>query len=94
MTGGKHIAGTGTIDAAGTVGAIGGIAQKMAGARAAGATVFLAPKANCDEVVGHVPDGLTVYAVSTLKDSLRDVKVVASGGSTRPLATCSANRLR
>jgi PDZ domain-containing protein len=94
MTGGKHIAGTGTIDAAGTVGAIGGIAQKMAGARAAGATVFLAPKANCDEVVGHIPDGLTVYAVSTLKDSLLDVKVVASGGSTRPLATCSANRLR
>jgi PDZ domain-containing protein len=90
LTGGKHIAGTGTIDANGTVGPIGGIVQKMAGARAAGATVFLAPKANCDEVRGHVPDGLTVYAVQTLKESLRDVKTVASGAATRGLATCSA----
>jgi len=89
LTGGKHIAGTGTIDADGTVGAIGGIAQKMAGARAAGATVFLAPKANCDEVIGRIPGGLTVYAVGTLKESLRDVKAVASGADTRRLATCS-----
>jgi Lon-like protease len=93
MTGGKHIAGTGTIAADGTVGPIGGIIQKMAGARAAGATVFLAPKSNCDEVVGHIPPGLTVYAVATLKDSLRDVKAVASGTITRPLPTCSADRV-
>jgi Lon-like protease len=93
MTGGKHIAGTGTIDADGTVGPIGGIVQKMAGARAAGATVFLAPKANCDEVVGRIPAGLAVYAVRTLKESLRDVKTVASGADTRPLATCSADRV-
>jgi PDZ domain-containing protein len=90
LTGGKHIAGTGTIDADGTIGAIGGIAQKMAGARAAGATVFLAPKSNCDEVRGRIPAGLTVYAVGTLKESLRDVKAVASGADTRRLATCSA----
>jgi PDZ domain-containing protein len=94
LTGGKHIAGTGTIDADGTVGPIGGIVQKMAGARAAGATVFLAPKSNCDEVVGHVPPGLAVYAVQTLNESLRDVKTVASGASTSGLATCSADRLR
>lgn len=93
MTGGRHIAGTGTIDAGGTVGPIGGIAQKMAGARAAGATVFLAPKANCDEVLGHIPSGLTVYAVGTLKESLRDVKALASGANTRQLATCSADRV-
>ena len=34
MTGGKHIAGTGTIDPEGNVGPIGGIVQKMDGARA------------------------------------------------------------
>jgi PDZ domain-containing protein len=93
MTGGKHIAGTGTIDADGTVGPIGGIVQKMAGARAAGATDFLAPQSNCDEVVGHIPSGLAVYAVRTLKESLRDVKTIASGANTRPLATCSADRV-
>lgn len=90
LTGGKHVAGTGTIDAAGRVGAIGGTAQKMAGARDAGATVFLAPRSNCGEVVGRVPAGLSVYAVRTLKESLRVVKTVASGASTRGLATCSA----
>jgi PDZ domain-containing protein len=93
MTGGKHIAGTGTIDADGTVGPIGGIAQKMAGARGAGATVFLAPKSNCDEVVGHIPSGLTVYAVGTLKDSLRDIRTIASGADVSRLATCSADRV-
>ena len=40
---GKHVAGTGTIDALGQVGAIGGIQQKIAGAKNDGATVFLVP---------------------------------------------------
>ena len=43
MTGGKSIAGTGTITAEGDVGPIGGIQQKMVGARKSGATVFLTP---------------------------------------------------
>ena len=88
LNGGKKVAGTGTIDAEGDVGAIGGIRQKMFGARAAGATVFLAPDSNCDEVVGHVPDGLHVYAVKTLKDSLNVLKTVSDGGDTGSLATC------
>ena len=46
LTGGKHIAGTGTITPDGAVGPIGGIAQKMQGARSGGATFFLAPAAN------------------------------------------------
>ncbi|MDQ1513127.1 MAG: Lon-like protease, partial [Microbacteriaceae bacterium] len=61
LTGGRSVAGTGTICGDGAVGAIGGIAQKMVAARRAGATVFLAPASNCDEVLGHVPDGLDVY---------------------------------
>ena len=46
LTGGKHLAGTGTIAIDGKVGAIGGIAEKMLGAKDAGATVFLAPADN------------------------------------------------
>ena len=57
LTGGKHVAGTGTITPDGAVGPIGGIGQKMVGARSGGATMFLAPAANCDDVVGHIPDG-------------------------------------
>ena len=51
LTGGAHVAGTGTIDDAGHVGTIGGIPQKMIGARNAGATVFLVPPGNCAEAL-------------------------------------------
>lgn len=80
LAGGAHVAGTGTIDSAGVVGPIGGIRQKMYGAKAAGATVFLAPSSNCNEVVGHIPDGLEVYPVGTLKDSLKVLAFIEKYG--------------
>ena len=90
LTGGKHIAGTGTIDSDGTVGAIGGIRQKLYGARDDGATWFLAPASNCDEVTGHIPSGIRVVAVKTLDDSLAAVKAIASGSGTSALPSCPA----
>ena len=93
LTGGKHIAGTGEIDASGTVGAIGGIRQKMYGARSAGAKYFLAPASNCsgdDGVVGHIPSGLTVFATSSLHQSMTALKAIASGTGLSSLPTCSA----
>lgn len=89
LTGGKDIAGTGTIDAAGTIGPIGGIRQKLYGARDAGAQYFLAPAANCDEVVGHVPDGLRVIRTATLDESLTALNVIADGGDIDALPTCA-----
>lgn len=77
LNGGENVAGTGTIDAAGDVGPIGGIRQKMWGAVGAGADWFLAPADNCDEVVGYVPDGLRVFSVATLDDALDVLEVVA-----------------
>jgi len=88
LTGGKDIAGTGTIDADGTVGPIGGIRQKLVGARRAGADFFLAPADNCNEVVGHVPDGLHVVKVGTLDQARTDVEAIAQG-DTAGLAGCS-----
>jgi PDZ domain-containing protein len=88
LAGSAHIAGTGTIDPSGAVGAIGGIRQKMYGARNDGATWFLAPASNCNEVTGHIPSGLTVFSVKTLDDSLAAVKAISSGGDTSSLATC------
>jgi PDZ domain-containing protein len=90
LTGGQHVAGTGTIDADGNVGGIGGIRQKLYGARDAGATWFLAPQANCNEVVGHVPDGIRVFAVSTLQDSLAALETIRDGGDLDALPTCEA----
>ncbi|QQD76980.1 PDZ domain-containing protein [Curtobacterium sp. YC1] len=90
LNGGKHVAGTGTITAQGEVGPIGGIRQKLHGAADAGATVFLAPAENCDEVVGHVPDGLDVYSVTTLDQAVTDLQTIADGGSTAGLARCDS----
>ncbi|WQB71821.1 site-2 protease family protein [Microbacterium invictum] len=90
LTGGEDVAGTGTITADGVVGPIGGIRQKMWGAVGAGAEWFLAPQANCDEVVGHVPDGLRVFAVEDLDDALTAVETVAEGGDLDALPTCTA----
>ena len=88
LTGGAKVAGTGTIDGAGQIGPIGGIRQKLYGARSAGATWFLAPLANCDEVTGHIPDGIRVLAVRTLDDSLKALKAIKAGSGTGSLLAC------
>lgn len=85
---GRTVAGTGTIDDTGVVGPIGGIRQKLYGAKDAGAELFLAPASNCDEVVGHIPDGLEVYAVSTLDEALDVLQTTGEGGDTSSLTTC------
>lgn len=78
-TGGAIIAGTGTMDADGEVGEIGGIRLKMLGAKRDGATWFLAPAGNCDEVVGHVPDGLRDVMVSTLDEAYQALVAIGQG---------------
>jgi Lon-like protease len=91
LTGGKHIAGTGTISPDGLVGPIGGIEQKLQGARAAGATLFLAPAANCQEVAGHIPDGLQVVRVETLAEARDAVERAGNGQDTSGLPACPGN---
>jgi PDZ domain-containing protein len=88
LTGGQHIAGTGTIDSSGAVGPIGGIRQKLVGARDGGARWFLAPADNCDEVVGHVPDGLRVVRVSTFDEARKAVQDIAAKQADA-LPTCT-----
>lgn len=90
IQGGAKVAGTGTIDQAGTVGPIGGIQQKLYAAHGAGAKWFLAPADNCDEVTGHIPDGLTVFAVTTLDDALAALDAVRTGADTGSLPACPA----
>jgi len=88
LNGGKHIAGTGTIDPDGVVGPIGGIQQKMIAAKNAGATLFLAPIGNCDEVIGHVPAGLTVTPMTTLSDAVKRIEDFTAG---KHVPACSTN---
>ncbi len=86
-TGGKTIAGTGTIDAKGAIGPIGGIGLKLMGAKRDGATWFLAPKDNCKQVVGHVPEGLRDVRVETL-DQAYDALVAIGQGRGGSLPHC------
>lgn len=74
LTGGRTIAGTGTIDQTGKVGPIGGIQQKILGARGSGASVFLVPSGNCADAKQMAPRGLTLIKVDTLSGALDDLK--------------------
>src|SRR5262245_59820598 len=79
LTAGRFIAGTGEITARGQVQPIGGIQQKMVGARNAGATIFLTPAANCADAKGAVPSGLKVVKVSTLSQAVSDLEALKAG---------------
>jgi PDZ domain-containing protein len=81
LTDGKFIAGTGEITATGQVEAIGGIQQKMVGARDQGATIFLTPASNCSDTAGAVPSGLRLVKVSTLSQAVTDLEALKAGRS-------------
>jgi PDZ domain-containing protein len=70
LTHGNRIAGTGTIALDGTVGAIGGMRQKVFGAIAAGAEYVLAPDRNYDEAVDAAGDDIEVIRIETIDDAL------------------------
>jgi PDZ domain-containing protein len=84
LTGGRNIAGTGEIRPDGTVGQIGGIAEKLLGARAVGATVFLVPADNCADAKANRPSGLELVKVATLKQALAALQVLGNGGTPAP----------
>jgi PDZ domain-containing protein len=87
LTGGKIIAGTGTIDDDGNVGPIGGIPQKLVGAKDADAQLFLVPKDNCAEALKNAVPGLPMAEVATVDDALTALKTFTGGGTPKP---CSA----
>ncbi|MFI6443150.1 PDZ domain-containing protein [Kitasatospora sp. NPDC050543] len=88
LTGGKFIAGTGTITDEGKVGPIGGIAMKLIAARDAGAEYFFTPADNCAEAVKDTPSGLTLIKADTLDGALKSLEQVRSG-QTSALPSCA-----
>ncbi|MGA5165859.1 MULTISPECIES: PDZ domain-containing protein [Streptomyces] len=89
LTGGRFVAGTGTIDDAGKVGPIGGIEMKLVGARKAGARYFLTPADNCAAAASDTPEGLTLIKVNTIKDAMASLEKVREGATTG-FPSCSA----
>jgi PDZ domain-containing protein len=81
LTGGRVIAGTGTIDNEGKVGPIGGVPQKIIGAKAAGAAIFLTPRDNCAEAVANVKPGVLLVQVDSLQTALDALSTLRGGGT-------------
>lgn len=69
LTGGVTVAGTGTIDADGKVGPIGGITQKIAAARETGASLFMVPPDNCDEALDAPNGDMRLVRADTMHDA-------------------------
>ena len=70
---GKSVAVTGSIDGAGKVGSIGGVAEKILAAKKAGATLVLVPQANCQDLapnIARIPSGIKVAAVGSLEEAI------------------------
>ncbi|MFF8596091.1 S16 family serine protease [Streptomyces sp. NPDC015220] len=84
LTGGRTVAGTGTITPDGTVGAVGGVALKTQAARRDGATVFLVPKAECADAKAELPKGLRLVPVTTLKGAVNALTALSKGKGSVP----------
>ncbi len=87
LLGDEVVAGTGTMDPDGKVGAIGGVREKVAGAEADGASVFLLPQENCDDV-GGLPTDMRLIPVSTLKDAIKALQKINESKSYAEVPTC------
>ena len=83
LTGGREIAGTGTLSPDGTVGEIGGIRQKIAGAADSGAEIFLVPDANCAEALQGDDHGLTLVRIATFDEAVSDLKALADDADAK-----------
>jgi Lon-like protease len=84
LTGGRTIAGTGTVDGYGTVGPIGGIQQKIAAAVSAHASVFFAPAGECPDAKSAAPKSLTLVKVTTLRGAVQALEAIKAGSSAFP----------
>ncbi|MEO0495372.1 MAG: S16 family serine protease [Actinomycetota bacterium] len=83
LTGGGRVAVTGTISAGGTVGNVGGVAQKARAAEDAGAEVFIVPVESV-EAAESTTDDLRIVGVATLDEAI-DV-LAGLGGDVTELA--------
>jgi PDZ domain-containing protein len=89
LTGGKNVAVTGTIELDGTVGEVGGVAQKAATAAGSGADLFLVPAAEVRAARARAGSEVKVIGVRSIDDALRALR--ENGGvPVEPVAPAAA----
>lgn len=82
LTGGRRVAATGTMELDGSVGEVGGVAQKTAAVRRAGIDFLLVPRVELADATRLAGDDVRVVGVDTLGDALR--ALIAHGGDPLP----------
>lgn len=81
LTGGRRIAGTGTISPDGMVGPVGGVRHKVAAARDRGVALFLVPKDNCEDATAVSPGAMRLVVVESLAAAVSAIEdYLAAGG--------------
>ena len=86
ITGGHHVATTGTISADGAVGPIGGIHQKVLAVRQSGAELFIVPRSEYDEAEKYA-GSLRIEPVDNIDDALRVLATIGGGSDVLPSTT-------
>jgi PDZ domain-containing protein len=88
LTNGKKVAVTGTIDVDGNVGPVGGVAQKTAAAKRAGAIAFLVPPDEEAEAKRHAGK-MPILVIRTVDDALAALHQL--GGASLPAPTTTTS---
>lgn len=76
---GRNIAGTGTIESDGAIGPIGGVTEKIIGAKRAGASLLFISTQNCNELPTKV-EGITVIAIEKIDQAIEYLREPLSSG--------------
>ncbi len=79
---GRNIAGTGTIAVDGGVGPIGGVTEKIIGAKRAGASILFISTQNCNELPAEV-EGIQVIAIEKIDQAIEYLRNPISGEKTK-----------
>ena len=86
LTGGHRVAITGTIASDGTVGQVGGVAQKAIAAKRSGAVAMLVPAGEASDARSHAP-GLRIITVRTVDDALAALRTLGGAPIAAPAST-------
>jgi PDZ domain-containing protein len=86
LTGHQVVAATGTIDAFGNVGDVGGVAEKTVAVQRAGAKYFIVPQVEVATAQSAASPGLRIIGVTTLAQALNDLRAIG-GDAVAPLTT-------
>lgn len=89
LLGDSVVSGTGTVDDAGAVGAIGGLPQKLWAASSAGTDLFLMPVSNCADLPERRPADMEIVPVSTLAEAVQAIQNYNSGIENLGVQRCA-----